>query len=226
MGQRVNDLVRAVPELNHDRGGFPIYRVGLTGGIASGKTTVAEMLAELGAGVVDTDDVAREVVEPGETGLESIKREFGADVLLETGQLDRAAMRRLVFQDTDARSRLEAILHPLIRERTLARVGELDSPYAVIVVPLLVETDFDKIVDRVVVVDCPRETQLERLMQRDGIDEAAAETMLAAQTDRELRNARADDLIDNSASKSAVREQARALHGRLLALALEAGSGD
>lgn len=226
MGQRVNDLVRAVPELNHDLGGFPIYRVGLTGGIASGKTTVAEMLAELGAGVVDTDDVAREVVEPGETGLESIKREFGTDVLLETGQLDRAAMRRLVFQDTDARSRLEAILHPLIRERTLARVGELDSPYAVIVVPLLVETDFDKIVDRVVVVDCPREIQLERLMQRDGIDEAAAETMLAAQTDRELRNARADDLIDNSAAMAEVREQTRALHERLLALALEAGSGD
>ncbi|MGI9259663.1 MAG: dephospho-CoA kinase [Gammaproteobacteria bacterium] len=202
-----------------------IFRVGLTGGIASGKTTVAEMLAELGAGVVDTDDIAREVVEPGEAGLKSIEREFGSDVLLETGELDRVTMRKLVFQDADARSRLEAILHPLIRERTLAKADELDSPYAVIVVPLLVETDFDKIVDHVVVVDCPRETQVERLMQRDGIDEAAAEAMLAAQTDRALRNAKADDLIDNSVARSAVREQARGLHERLLELALEAGSG-
>lgn len=183
------------------------------------------MLAELGAGVVDTDDVAREVVAPGEAGLKSIEREFGSDVLLETGELDRATMRKLVFQDNDARSRLEAILHPLIRERTLAKVDELDSPYAVIVVPLLVETDFDRIVDRVVVVDCPRETQLERLIQRDGIDEAAAEAMLAAQTDRALRNAKADDLIDNSVARSALRERTRALHERLLELALEAGSG-
>ncbi len=203
-----------------------IYRVGLTGGIASGKTTVAAMLAELGAGVVDTDDVAREVVEPGEAGLESIEREFGTDVLLETGELDRAAMRKLVFQDADARSRLEAILHPLIRERTLAKVEGLDSAYAVIVVPLLVETDFDKIVDRVIVVDCPRETQLERLMQRDGVDEAAAEAMLDAQIDRALRNAKADDLIDNSAAIADVRAQTRTLHERLLALAVEAGSGD
>jgi len=203
-----------------------IYRVGLTGGIASGKTTVADMLAELGAGVVDTDDIAREVVEPGEAGLESIKREFGSDVLLETGELDRAAMRKLVFEDAESRSRLEAILHPLIRERTLARVEELDSPYAVIVVPLLFETDFDQIVDRVVVVDCPRETQLERLTQRDGIDAAEAEAMLAAQIDRAARNARADDLIDNSAAISAVREQTRILHEELLALAREAGSAD
>lgn len=203
-----------------------IFRVGLTGGIASGKTTVAKILAELGAGIVDTDDVAREVVEPGEAGLESIEREFGSDILLETGELDRVAMRKLVFEDADARSRLEAILHPLIRERTLAKVDELDSPYAVIVVPLLIETDFDRIVDHVVVVDCPREAQLERLMLRDGIDATAAEAMLAAQTDRVLRNARADDLIDNSAARSAVREQTRVLHEKLLALALEAGSGD
>ncbi len=184
------------------------------------------MLAELGAGVVDTDDVAREVVEPGEAGLEAIEREFGADVLLETGELDRATMRKLVFRDARARARLEAILHPLIRERTLARVDELDSPYAVIVVPLLVETDFVKIVDRVVVVDCPRETQLERLMQRDGIDEATAEAMLDAQIDRALRNAEANDLINSSMTIAEVRVQTRALHERLLTLALEAGSRD
>ena len=180
------------------------------------------MLEQLGAGVVDTDVVAREVVEPGQAGLALIEREFGPEALLENGELDRAAMRKRVFEDAGARSRLEAILHPLIRERTLAKVDELDTPYAIVVVPLLIETDFHELVDHVIVVDCPREIQLERLIQRDGIDLAAAEAMVDAQIDRALRNAKADDLIDNSAALAKVRSQTRTLHERLIALAQDA----
>ena len=195
-----------------------MLRVGLTGGIASGKTTVAKIFAELGAGVVDTDRVAREVVAPGEPGLAAVREAFGPGVISGSGELDRRALRALVFANPAERRRLEAILHPLIRGRTLEQLDQLDAPYALVVVPLLFETGFEALVDRVAVVDCPRGVQLERLLARDGIDKAEAEATLGAQTDRETRLARADDVIDNSGDRERTRERVCELHAQYSAL--------
>jgi dephospho-CoA kinase len=196
-----------------------MFRVGLTGGVASGKSTVARMFAELGAGVVDTDVIAREVVARGEPGLEAIVAAFGDSVLLGSGALDRAALRRVVFRDAGRRKTLEAILHPLIRARALSQIESLAAPYALVVVPLLVETGFAELVERVAVVDCPEHMQLERLRRRDGIGAEEAQAMLAAQVDRQTRLAKADDVIDNSGTLEATRTQVEALDTRYLEIA-------
>lgn len=189
-----------------------MFRIGLTGGVASGKSTVAEIFAELGAAVVDTDAVAREVVAPGEPGLEAVTEAFGPEILLPTGELDRRAMRSIVFSDPERRRLLESILHPLIRERTLHLIDALEAPYVIVVVPLLLETGFAELVERILVVDCPETQQLERLRRRDDLNEAEAQAMLAAQVDRQARLARADDVIDNSGTLEATRSQVAALH--------------
>ena len=188
-----------------------MLRVGLTGGIASGKTTVANVFSGLGAGVIDTDRLAREVVAPGEPGLAAVREAFGSSVISNSGILDRRALRKLVFANPEDRRRLEAILHPLIRGRTSKKLDQLDAPYALVVVPLLFETGFETLVDRVAVVDCPRDVQLERLRARDGIDNAEAEAMLSAQANRDTRLARADDVIDNSGDWERTRERVRDL---------------
>ena len=188
-----------------------MLRVGLTGGIASGKTTVANVFSGLGAGVIDTDRLAREVVAPGEPGLAAVREAFGSSVISNSGKLDRRALRKLVFANPEDRRRLEAILHPLIRGRTSEKLDQLDAPYALVVVPLLFETGFEAFVDRVAVVDCPRDVQLERLRARDGIDNAEAEAMLSAQANRDTRLARADDVIDNSGDWERTRERVREL---------------
>lgn len=189
-----------------------MYRVGLTGGIASGKTAVADVFDSLGAGIVDTDRVAREVVAPGQPGLEAVRDEFGEGVILASGKLDRRALRSVVFADPQARRRLESLLHPLIRARTMEALEQVQAPYAVAVVPLLVETGFGELVDRVAVVDCPRAIRLERLMVRDGMDREQAESMLNAQVDHQTRLAAADDVIDNGGSWSSTRRQVQRLH--------------
>ena len=186
-------------------------RVGLTGGIASGKTTVANVFAGLGAGVIDTDNLAREVVAPGEPGLGAVREAFGSSVISNSGRLDRRALRKLVFANPEDRRRVEAILHPLIRGRTSEKLDQLDAPYALVVVPLLFETGFETLVDRVAVVDCPRDVQMERLRARDGIDNPEAEAMLSAQANRDTRLARADDVIDNSGDWERTRERVRDL---------------
>lgn len=189
-----------------------MYRVGLTGGIASGKTAVADIFDSLGAGIVDTDRVAREVVAPGQPGLEAVRGEFGGGVIRASGKLDRRALRKVVFADPQARRRLESLLHPLIRARTMEQLEQVRAPYAVAVVPLLVETGFGELVDRVAVVDCPRAIRLERLRIRDGMDREQAESMLNAQVDRQTRLAAADDVIDNGGSRSSTRRQVQRLH--------------
>ncbi|MCC5861665.1 MAG: dephospho-CoA kinase [Gammaproteobacteria bacterium] len=194
-------------------------RVGLTGGIASGKSTVAQAFEALGVSVIDTDVIAREVVAPGSPALAEIREAFGEAVLEATGSLDRRRMRELVFADAARRRQLEAILHPRIRAATLARADAAPGDYVVIAVPLLVETGFDRLVAQVVVVDCPEALQLARLMQRDGQDEAAARRMLAAQTSREARLARADHVIDNSGTLAETQAQVAALHAELRAAA-------
>lgn len=186
-------------------------RVGLTGGIASGKSTVSAIFAELGAAVIDTDVIAREVVAPGQAAIDEIRREFGEDYLTADGKLDRAAMRRLVFADDTARSRLEAILHPRIRDATLTQAAAAGGSYQLIVVPLLVDSPLLHFVDRVLVVDCAEDTQIERLMARDADSEEQARRILATQASRQERLAIADDVIHNDGSLERTRRQILAL---------------
>ena len=196
-----------------------MLKIGLTGGVASGKTTVAEMFSALGAGLVDTDSIAREVVKPGSPGLAAVERQFGDTIITATGELDRRRMRQIIFSDENARRMLERTLHPLIRARTLELVAASDAPYVIIAVPLLLETGFFRLVDRILVVDCPESQQIERLVQRDDVTESEARAMLAAQTDRKTRRAAASEIVDNSGSLDATRSQVEALHRLYLALA-------
>lgn len=199
----------------------PRLLVGLTGGIASGKSLVGSMFAKLGAPLVDTDVVAREAVALGEPGLAAVAAAFGPTVVLPSGELNRVALRALVFADDTKRRKLEGILHPLIRSRTRAKLAEIDAPYALVVVPLLVETSFRDLVDRILVVDCPESAQLERLMRRDAIPRDEALAMLRAQTDRGTRLKAAHDVIDNSGTPEATRRQVEQLHHRYLELAAQ-----
>ena len=174
------------------------------------------MLAKLGANVVDTDVIAREVVAPGQPGLDAIVEEFGRDILDESGGLDRRMMRNKVFSNPESRARLEAILHPLIRQELWRRVDESDNPIQVLVIPLLVESGLSGMVDRVLVVDCPRETQVQRLLSRDGETPEQAERILSAQASREARLAAADDIIDNSGSLAMLAQSVQEIYNRYL----------
>jgi dephospho-CoA kinase len=187
-------------------------RIGLTGGIASGKSTVADMFAALGVPVIDTDVIAREVVSPGQPALEEIRELFGDGVFTADGTLDRAAVRRIVFGDAGARRRLEAILHPRIGRLTQEQADAAGGDYQVIVVPLLVESSLRGFVDRVLVVDCDENTQVARLLERDAETEEQARRILAAQSTRTERLAIADDVISNDGSLDDTSDQVRALH--------------
>jgi dephospho-CoA kinase len=197
----------------------PAVRIGLTGGIASGKSTVARMFKELGAPLIDTDVIAREVVAPGEPGLAAVRKAFGDDIITDSGELDRAALRERIFRDSDARRRLEKILHPLIRARVIAALKETEAPYVIIAVPLLVETGFNELVDRVLVVDCEPQTQIARLMERDGESRESATTIVNAQAARSDRLAIAHDLVANDGELEATQQQVQSLHHRYLELA-------
>jgi dephospho-CoA kinase len=179
------------------------------------------MFVKLGASLIDTDVVAREVVARGEPGLAAVSAEFGPGVLLPSGEINRPALRSLVFADDAKRRQLEAVLHPLIRSRTRAKLAELAAPYALVAVPLLIETSFGELVDRVLVVDSPEAAQLERLMRRDAIPRPEALAMLRAQVDRATRLKAAHDVIDNSGTPDATRRQVELLHRRYLDLAAQ-----
>lgn len=194
-------------------------RIGLTGGIASGKSTVADLFAELGATVIDTDIIAREVVAAGQPALDDIAAAFGAEVLQADGSLDRAALRARVFASSEDRETLESITHPRIRVETLRQADTADGLYQVIVVPLLVESPLRESVDRILVVDCPEKTQIERLMARDADSEAQARRILDAQSSRAQRLAIADDVITNDGTLEETRQQVAALHEIYRALA-------
>ncbi len=201
--------------------------IGLTGGIASGKTTVSDRFAALGVPVIDTDRIAREVVAPGTEGLHRLVQAFGSGVLLADGQLDRGALRQRVFSDPAERGRLEGILHPLIRETALARLAALDAPYAIVVVPLLLETDFHTLVQRILVVDAEEHLQRRRLQERDGCSAEEAGRILAAQASRRRRRQAANDILCNNDDLDALDRQIRELHRRYLTLAAAAdGSVD
>ncbi|MDZ4255171.1 MAG: dephospho-CoA kinase [Sulfuritalea sp.] len=202
------------------------YVVGLTGGIGSGKSAVADLFAARGILVVDTDAVAHALTAPGGAAMPAIRAEFGAAVAAADGALDRAAMRAKVFADPAARKRLEAILHPLIRsecERLLAADASR-SPYAILMVPLLIEAgSYRERVDRIAVVDCAEGTQIARVMSRNGLAREEVERILAAQATRAERLAAADDVIDNDGDLAALRPQIERLHVNYLAYARNVG---
>ena len=180
-------------------------RIGLTGGIASGKSTVADMFADLGVPIIDTDVIAREVVEPGKPALAQIRERFGEHFIDAAGNLDRAALRREIFANDQARSDLEAILHPRIGAETRQQAGAADGDYQIIVVPLLVNSPLLHFVDRVLVVDCDPSTQIQRLLARDAESAKQARKILAAQATREERLAIADDVIGNDGTLAETR---------------------
>ncbi|HET9463171.1 MAG TPA: dephospho-CoA kinase [Thiobacillus sp.] len=197
-----------------------MFTVGLTGGIGSGKSTVADCFAAHGVPVIDTDVIARDLTAPGGAALDAIRAVFGETVIQADGTLDRAALRRRVFADSAARRQLEAILHPRIRQRVEQTLATLTAPYALVVIPLLVETGgYRDVLSRVLVVDCPEDVQVARVMARSGLTHDEIKAILAAQAGRAERLAAADDIIVNTASPEALRGEVAALHQRYLALA-------
>lgn len=196
------------------------FCVGLTGGIASGKSSAAALFEELGAAVVDTDAIAHELTRPGTSAMAAIRNAFGPAYLAADGSLERAKMRQLVFSDPAAKAKLEAILHPLIRELARARIVAAQQPYVIVVVPLLVETDaYRDLIERILVVDCREELQVARAMQRSQLKESEVRAILAAQLPRTERLGRADDVVDNNGDIEALRQQIQKLHAKYLAFA-------
>jgi len=194
-------------------------RIGLTGGIASGKSTVAQRFVELGVPVIDADAAARAVVAPGKPGLAAVTERFGSRVLAENGELDRRALRDLVFKDPDSRRDLEAILHPLIRAEMEQSAKLAIGPYIVMAIPLLVEGGSRERVDRVLVVDVDEAVQLQRVMARDGCTLEQARAILASQASRSARLAAADDVLPNTGTVTDLRQAVDQLHERYLRLA-------
>jgi len=197
------------------------FIVGLTGGIGSGKTTVADLFAQRGAALVDTDAIAHELTAPQGAAMAAIAAAFGAAVLRPDGGLDRAAMRAVVFADRAAKTRLEAILHPLIRQQSEARCkAATNAPYVLLVVPLLVETgSYRQRADRVLVVDCDESVQISRVMARSGLAADAVKAIMATQASRAERRAVADDVVLNEGGLEALLLQVEGLHLRYLDLA-------
>lgn len=193
--------------------------IGLTGGIGSGKTAVSDRFARYAVPIIDTDLIARELVEPGQPALAAIVAAFGSDCLDETGGLRRAHLRERVFADSQGRQRLEAILHPRIRARVRERIGSLTAPYCVVVIPLLAETGMHDLVDRILVVDVPEAEQIRRVMARDRVDADHARRILAAQAQREQRLALADEVLENTGDLDELGRQIDGLHRYYLRLA-------
>jgi dephospho-CoA kinase len=196
------------------------FCVGLTGGIGCGKSQATGTFAELGADVVDTDAIAHELTVPGGRAMDALRQSFGSEYIRQDGSLDRERMRELVFSDPTAKSRLEAIIHPMIRAESRRRVQEGTAPYVVLVVPLLLETGaYRDMVNRVLVVDCEEWQQIARTMARSGLTEEAVRRIIAAQLPRDRRLEHADDVLSNDADIQSLRSQVEALHKRYLELA-------
>lgn len=193
-------------------------RVGLTGGIGCGKSTVARIFLDLHVAVIDADEIAREAVRPGMPALDDIVRMFGSDIL-DNGELDRRALRQRIFADAEQRRVLENILHPFVYREMDTRARALDVPYCILCIPLLLETGHRHFVDRVLVVDCPTETQIQRARLRDRISEHDVQQILATQISREDRLKEADDIIDNDGGLERLAPKVCDLHRHYLTLA-------
>lgn len=196
-----------------------MLKVGLTGGIGSGKSTVVKGLQAKGITIVDADQIAREVVQPGEQALDEIARVFGPEVLQADGTLDRSKLKQRIFSDPSAKQQLEAILHPRIRQRILERVNNAkDTDYVVADIPLLVESKYPDHFDRVIVVDCTEAQQIERVKARDAMSDEQIQRIMDSQASRQQRLDAATDIIDNTGSLDSLKMQIEKLHERLLSL--------
>ncbi len=192
-----------------------MLRIGLTGGIGSGKTSVADIFAELGVPVIDTDVIARELTRRDGAALPAIRAIWGESVMRPDRELDRDALRRIIFADGRERQRLEAILHPRIRQQVVNALAAASAPYVVVVIPLLVETgSYRDLLDRVLVVDCPESLQIERVRARSRLSQEEVSAILAAQADRASRLAAADDVISNDSDRRSLRDQVLSIHAR------------
>lgn len=194
----------------------PALVIGITGGIGSGKTTVADLFAALGVPVIDADELARQVVMPGQAAYEAIVEQFGNAILMESGELDRRRLREHAFSDPAVRIRLEEIVHPRVYDEVEKQLEKLETPYAIVVVPLLIESGGQQLVDRVLVVDTSQETQIERTTRRDGTTRETIKKMMAAQLERGARLSKADDVIENDSTVQALKDTVAKLHRRYL----------
>ncbi len=196
-----------------------MLKIGLTGGIGCGKSTVSTLFEELGIPVIDADIIARDLVTPGTPALTQLEQVFGKQIILQDGTLNRPKLRDVVFSDPQQKKQLESILHPLIYARIKQELKLLNCAYCILSIPLLLETKMTDLVDRILVVDCPVETQIERVNQRDGLSRERVISIIASQISREQRLTSADDIIDNSKSPSQLAEQVKKLHNLYLKLA-------
>lgn len=198
----------------------PVFSLGLTGGIGSGKTTVANMLGELGAALIDTDLIAHQLTTPGGLAIPAIRAQFGDAFITADGAMDRAGIRQLVFADTAQKLKLEAILHPLIRTETERAAAQAKGDYRIFVVPLLVESgNWKQRVDRILVVDCDEETQIKRVMSRNQLSREQVVAIMRNQASRQARLAAADDVIVNNGDLKNISEEVLRLHELYLGLA-------
>jgi|MEHZ01.4.fsa_nt_MEHZ011100959.1_4 dephospho-CoA kinase len=200
-----------------------MFRVGLTGGIGSGKSSLATEFKKLGVPVIDLDQVSREVVKPGGPALNQIVEHFGSSILTTEKTLDRDALRQRVFQNTDERIWLETTLHPLIRLRCSELEDKLNTPYLILEIPLLTENRDAHKLDRVLVVDLPESIQIKRTMQRSGLSETEVRNIIVSQASREVRLSIADDIVENRGSPQELKQRAAELHEKYLSLAVSAG---
>ncbi|MEH6551370.1 MAG: dephospho-CoA kinase [Pseudomonadales bacterium] len=196
-----------------------MFIVGVTGGIGSGKSAITDLLEKKGITIVDADVIARQVVEPDSQALLQIEKRFGSDILTADGNLDRAALRKIIFADTDAKQWLEQLLHPLIGAETFRQLETADGPYVVFVSPLLVESGQDAICDRVLVIDVPEALQISRTCERDNNDPEQIKAIIASQASRQQRLEKADDRIDNSGDLATLNTTVERLHLQYLKLA-------
>ncbi len=195
-----------------------MLKVGLTGGIGCGKSTVAKIFSGFNIPVLDADEIAHSLVAKGQPALTQIQLEFTADILNPDGSLNRASLRELIFSDPNRKQKLESILHPLVYKSIQTELEQLSASYCIISIPLLFETGMTHLVDRILVIDCPVETQIERVKMRDALSIERIISIINHQVSREFRAAKADDLIDNSGADYRLAEQVKKLHNLYLSL--------
>jgi dephospho-CoA kinase len=195
-----------------------MLKIGLTGGIGCGKTTVTKVFEQLQTPVIDADEIAHQLVAVGQPALAKIQREFGTGILNPDGSLNRKKLRELVFSDSKQKQKLESILHPLVYQSIQAELKQLNTPYCIICIPLLFETNMTRLVDRILVVDCPVETQIERVRKRDNMTLERIQSIIDSQVSRAYRKAQANDLIDNSETDDRLAQEVKKLHNLYLSL--------
>jgi dephospho-CoA kinase len=198
-----------------------MLKIGLTGGIGCGKTTVSNLFSELGVPIIDADKISHALVQAGQPALQNIKNAFGSNSLLENGQLNRPALKAHIFQNPTAKQQLEAILHPLIFQEISNQVHLLSEAYCILSIPLLFETHAESLVNRILVIDCDKQTQIERVQKRDNLSDEQIETIISSQVSREFRLLNADDILNNTKKQSVLAKEVKKLHNFYLSLSLD-----